>query len=161
MTSESNIEQSECYIAGGVVSLNRKASPHLVFTRAEGSQVFDADGRSFIDYHAAFAPNLLGHHHPEATAAFRSRGLGQWLVAHGQQCETEAGRTCRATLSNRAKRGARSDFEHQKRSFESRNPPFPRAGSRNDVVVRLGGYRGDLSGNTEGYSPAIVRILAK
>jgi len=90
MTSESIIARSERHIAGGVVSLNRKASPHLVFTRAEGSRIFDADGRSFIDYPAAFAPHLLGH-----------------------------------------------------------------------VVVTLGGCRGDLNGNTEGYSPAIVRTLAK
>ena len=58
MTSESIIAQSDRYIAGGVVSMNRKATPHLVFVRAEGSHIFDANGRSYIDYHAAFAPHL-------------------------------------------------------------------------------------------------------
>ena len=75
MTSESIIAQSDRYIAGGVVSMNRKATPHLVFVRAEGSHIFDANGRSYIDYHAAFAPHLLGHHHPEVTAAVREARL--------------------------------------------------------------------------------------
>jgi len=49
------------YIAGGVVSINRKVSPHIVFTRGKGSKIYDLSGREYIDYHAAFAPYLLGH----------------------------------------------------------------------------------------------------
>ena len=56
-------------IAGGVVSLNRKAEPTIVFVRAEGSRLIDADGNEYIDYHAAFAPFILGHNHPEVNAA--------------------------------------------------------------------------------------------
>lgn len=70
--SQSIIHQSERFIAGGVVSLNRKASPPLVFTRGEQSLIFDAEGRSYIDYHAAFGPHLLGHHHPEITQAIHA-----------------------------------------------------------------------------------------
>jgi len=67
--SASIIHQSERYIAGGVVSLNRKTSLPIVFVRGEGPRLFDAQGRSYLDYHAAFAPHLLGHHHPEVTRA--------------------------------------------------------------------------------------------
>ena len=82
--SKSIIHQSEQYIAGGVVSLNRKASPPLVFVKAEGAVLFDAEGRSYIDYHAAFAPHLLGHHHPAVTAAVReSLDCGWSLMGSG------------------------------------------------------------------------------
>jgi glutamate-1-semialdehyde 2,1-aminomutase len=58
--SEINKEASH-YIAGGVVSINRKVSPHIVFTRGKGSKIYDITGKEYIDYHAAFAPYLLGH----------------------------------------------------------------------------------------------------
>ncbi len=56
-------------IAGGVVSLNRKVEPAIAFVRAQGSRLWDADGREYIDYHAAFAPHLLGHNDPEVNGA--------------------------------------------------------------------------------------------
>ena len=49
------------YIAGGVVSLNRKVNPAIVFDRAKGSKLYDTNGKEYIDYHASFAPYLLGH----------------------------------------------------------------------------------------------------
>lgn len=52
---------AEKYIAGGVVSLNRKVQPNIVFTRGKGSRIYDSEGKEYIDYHAAFAPHLLGH----------------------------------------------------------------------------------------------------
>ena len=55
-----NIEAAK-YIAGGVVSLNRKVNPAIVFDRAKGSKLYDIHGKEYIDYHASFAPYLLGH----------------------------------------------------------------------------------------------------
>lgn len=49
------------YIAGGVVSLNRKVSPQIVFKKGRGSKIYDTDDKEYIDYHAGFAPYLLGH----------------------------------------------------------------------------------------------------
>ena len=49
------------YIAGGVVSLNRKTDPHIIFREGKGSKIYDINGKEYIDYHAAFAPHLLGH----------------------------------------------------------------------------------------------------
>jgi len=54
-------EEAARYIAGGVVSLNRKVNPPIVFERAKGSKLYDINGKEYIDYHAAFAPYLLGH----------------------------------------------------------------------------------------------------
>ena len=63
------LERNRRHIPGGVVSVNRSVSPQIVFTRAQGALMWDADGNEFIDYHAAFAPHFLGHNDPDVTAA--------------------------------------------------------------------------------------------
>jgi len=45
----------------------------LVIGRAEGSRLFDLDGRSFIDGNASWWTALLGHNHPRLVAALRSQ----------------------------------------------------------------------------------------
>ncbi len=59
------------YIAGGVVSLNRKVDPDILFVSAKGSKLYDMDGKEYIDYHAAFAPHLLGHNDESINTAVR------------------------------------------------------------------------------------------
>lgn len=63
--SQAIYEQARRYIPGGVSSTNRLTEPNLVFTRAQGAYIYDADGKRYIDYHAAFGPPILGHCHPE------------------------------------------------------------------------------------------------
>src|SRR2546425_1769863 len=46
---------------GGVNTSLRRVFPQLVFTRAKGAIITDADSNDYIDYHAAFGPILLGH----------------------------------------------------------------------------------------------------
>src|SRR5688572_5526363 len=58
---EKVIAEGQRYIAGGVVSLNRKVDPSIVFQEGKGSKIYDTNGKEYIDYHAAFAPHLLGH----------------------------------------------------------------------------------------------------
>ncbi len=43
------------------MSLNRLIDPMRVFVRASGAYMWDDTGKKYIDYHAAFAPYLLGH----------------------------------------------------------------------------------------------------
>jgi glutamate-1-semialdehyde 2,1-aminomutase len=50
-----------------VSSANRLIEPNLAFTRAQGAYIYDADGKRYIDYHAAFGPPILGHCHPAVT----------------------------------------------------------------------------------------------
>jgi glutamate-1-semialdehyde 2,1-aminomutase len=57
------------YMPGGVSSVNRLTAPPIVFTRAEGAYMWDADGNRYVDYHAAFGPYFLGHNHPRINAA--------------------------------------------------------------------------------------------
>ncbi|MDE2126945.1 MAG: aminotransferase class III-fold pyridoxal phosphate-dependent enzyme [Armatimonadetes bacterium] len=56
-------------LPGGTVSYNRRMQPELAFTRAHGPYMWDADGRRYLDFHAAFAPFLLGHANTEVDEA--------------------------------------------------------------------------------------------
>jgi glutamate-1-semialdehyde 2,1-aminomutase len=46
---------------GGVNTTIRQTGLPLVFTKAKGSYITDADGRRYLDYHAAFGAIVLGH----------------------------------------------------------------------------------------------------
>jgi glutamate-1-semialdehyde 2,1-aminomutase len=57
---------------GGVNSVNRALPWPLVIVEAAGAYFTDADGKRYLDYHAAFGPLILGHNHPAVNAAVRS-----------------------------------------------------------------------------------------
>jgi glutamate-1-semialdehyde 2,1-aminomutase len=63
------LNRNRKYLTGGVASLNRTVEPEIVFVQAEGAYMWDADGNRYIDYHAAFAPHLLGHNDPSVIQA--------------------------------------------------------------------------------------------
>lgn len=67
--SNAILAKNSNYIPGGVVSVNRAVKPEIVFSKAEGAYMWDADGNRYIDYHAAFAPHFLGHNDPYVTEA--------------------------------------------------------------------------------------------
>lgn len=62
-------ELSHRYLAGGIASINRLADPDITFARAQGSSMWDTDGKHYIDYHAAFGPHVLGHNDEYVTEA--------------------------------------------------------------------------------------------
>jgi adenosylmethionine-8-amino-7-oxononanoate aminotransferase len=55
----------------------------LVIVRAEGSRLFDADGRGYLDGNASWWSSTLGHAHPRLLAALRrqSETLGHTALA--------------------------------------------------------------------------------
>ncbi len=55
------LERHKQVIPSGVMSINRIIDPMRVFVRAKGAYLWDHEGKQYIDYHAAFAPYLLGH----------------------------------------------------------------------------------------------------
>lgn len=57
------------YIAGGVVSLNRKVDPAIIFKRGKGSKIYDVNEKEYLDYHSAFAPFILGHNNDSVNNA--------------------------------------------------------------------------------------------
>ncbi len=79
-TSLSYAAQGAEQIAGGVVALTRKVDPAIVFVRAQGSTLYDADGNEYIDYHPAFAGYFLGHNHPRVNAAVRRALDENWSL---------------------------------------------------------------------------------
>jgi glutamate-1-semialdehyde 2,1-aminomutase len=62
-------ERARRVIPGGVNSGNRALPWPMAFVRAEGAYLTDADGKEFLDYHAAFGPLVLGHNHRRVNAA--------------------------------------------------------------------------------------------
>jgi len=59
----------------------------LFFTRGEGARLWDADGRSYIDYVGSWGPLIVGHGHPEVVDAVR-RAVAAGL-SFGAPTETE------------------------------------------------------------------------
>jgi glutamate-1-semialdehyde 2,1-aminomutase len=57
------------YIPGGMASVNRRTDPAIAFARGQGAYLWDVEGRKYIDYHAGFAPYILGHNDPDLNAA--------------------------------------------------------------------------------------------
>src|SRR5437588_8832802 len=84
-------ERNRRVIPGGVVSLNRLVQPESAFVRGRGSRVWDVDGNEYIDYHAGFAPYLLGHNDPDVNAAGR-RALDEELTLMGSGTNPWEGR---------------------------------------------------------------------
>ena len=60
---------SNKYIPGGVSSINRLVSPFISFTRGEGAYIWSSENKKYVDFHAAFAPHLLGHNNKEVNDA--------------------------------------------------------------------------------------------
>ncbi|TYC21858.1 aspartate aminotransferase family protein [Micromonospora sp. MP36] len=69
-------ERARRVIPGGVNSGQRSIPglTDLVIARASGARFWDADGRQYTDYHAAFGPPLLGHNDPDVNAAVTEAG---------------------------------------------------------------------------------------
>lgn len=84
-------------IPGGLASLNRKADPVIAFVRAKGSRMWDIDGHEYIDYHAGFAPYILGHGDDDQNAAV-IRALQGGLSNCGSGPTVEEGELARLFL---------------------------------------------------------------
>jgi glutamate-1-semialdehyde-2,1-aminomutase len=65
-------ESASRVIPGGVNSSTRYIGEPYAFTGADGAYVTDADGRRYLDYHAAFGAILLGHNAPAVNDAIRA-----------------------------------------------------------------------------------------
>jgi glutamate-1-semialdehyde 2,1-aminomutase len=73
--------RSRRYLPGGCVSINRLVEPEIAFVKGRGAYLWDADGSRYIDYHAGFAPYLLGHADPDVEGAVRHAMEEGWTLA--------------------------------------------------------------------------------
>ncbi|MDA8346337.1 MAG: glutamate-1-semialdehyde 2,1-aminomutase [Thermaerobacter sp.] len=100
--SEALWQRAKAAIAGGVNSPARSFRPMggeapLFVAAAEGGHFIDADGRRYIEFLAAFGPNVIGHGHPKVLAALE-RQMREGLL-FGAPCRGEvefAERLCAA-----------------------------------------------------------------
>ena len=75
--------RAERVIPGGVNSGTRRNGPPFAFASGEGAYLTDLDGRSYIDYHAAFGAILLGHRHPVVESAVAQASSAVDLTGYG------------------------------------------------------------------------------
>jgi glutamate-1-semialdehyde 2,1-aminomutase len=76
-------ERAARVIPGGVNSSTRYIGGPYSFVDADGAYVTDADGRRYLDYHAAFGAILLGHNAPVVNAEIRAATAGIDLMGLG------------------------------------------------------------------------------
>lgn len=66
------VQRARKVIPGGVNSTNRSLTWPIAISEAAGAYFTDADGKRYLDYHAAFGPLILGHNHPAVNDAVHS-----------------------------------------------------------------------------------------
>jgi len=72
--SEQLFEKAKLLMPGGVNSPVRAFQPYPFFTKwAEGSRLFDVDGKAYVDYCLGYGALILGHSHPNVVAAVREQ----------------------------------------------------------------------------------------
>ena len=97
-------EQAQKHLPGGVNSPVRAfrgvGGTPVFLEKAEGSRVYDVDGRAYLDYVGSWGPMILGHNHPAVVAAVhRQIDLGMSFGAP-TRLETEmADRLCQLVPS--------------------------------------------------------------
>ncbi|MGI6435200.1 MAG: glutamate-1-semialdehyde 2,1-aminomutase [Syntrophomonadaceae bacterium] len=83
--------QAQTLMPGGVNSPVRAfkavGTVPLFIDHALGSRVVDVDGKSYIDYVSSWGPLILGHSHPEVTAAIQAAVLKG--TSYGAPCPQE------------------------------------------------------------------------
>jgi glutamate-1-semialdehyde 2,1-aminomutase len=89
--SDQLFDRAKRVLPGGVNSPVRAfravgGTPFFV-ARAEGSKLFDVDGKSYVDYVCSWGPLILGHAHPAVLDAVRAAAERGWT--YGAPCEVE------------------------------------------------------------------------
>lgn len=166
LVAEEKISRSEVvyaasskYIAGGVVSLNRKVKPNIVFKSGFGSKITDIDGKEYIDYHAAFAPHFLGHNHPEINeAVIDTIRNNHSLIGSGtSEMEAELAKLmCESVSSLELIQVTNTGSEATAHAIR-----LSRAYTgREDIILTLGGYNGWHNEVARAVMPSLEQVGA-
>jgi glutamate-1-semialdehyde 2,1-aminomutase len=139
------------------VSLNRKVDPNIVFTHGKGSKIYDTDGKEYIDYHAAFAPHLLGHNEPRINeAVMKVMTAGHSLFGSGtNSLEVKLARLiCESVPSLELVQITNTGSEATAHAIR-----LSRAWTgREHIIVTLGGYNGWHNDVSRAVMPALTQI---
>jgi len=129
-------------IPGGLASVNRKADPVIAFVKAHGSRMWDVDGNEYIDYHAGFAPYILGHNDPDQLAAV-NKALFSGSSNYGSGPTADEGELARLFLSC-LPMAQKVQFFNTGSEATAQAIRIARAYTGRDHVIRMqGGYNGN------------------
>ncbi|NIB45220.1 aspartate aminotransferase family protein [Pseudomaricurvus alkylphenolicus] len=60
-TTQKILDQARKVMPDGVASVNRLQTAPIYFERAQGAELWDVDGKRYIDYNCAFGATIIGH----------------------------------------------------------------------------------------------------
>ncbi len=108
-TTEALLARARRSLPGGANSGARRfaGAEDLAIVAAGGATFTDAGGRTFVDYHAAYGPLILGHADPEILAAFTEAvrtvdltGFGVTPYATTPSCSSATAGACSSAASS-------------------------------------------------------------
>lgn len=157
VNSQKIFDEASQFIAGGVVSLNRKVNPNIVFKKGKGSKIYDIDGKEYIDYHAGFAPYLLGHNYSPINDAVIEIINQEWsLIGSGTNAlEVElANLVCKAVPSLELIQVTNTGSEATAHAIR-----LSRAYTgREDIILMIGGYNGWHNEVSRAVMPSLAQL---
>jgi glutamate-1-semialdehyde 2,1-aminomutase len=149
MTSNTGSRTAECFerakriLVGGVDSPVRAfravGGTPLVIDKAEGSHLWDLDGREYIDYVCSWGALILGHAHPDVVAAIADQARRGTSYGMTSPLEIELGeRIAKAIPTIERIRFVSSGTEATMSAIRA-----ARAFTRRDLILKFeGGYHG-------------------
>ena len=145
MTDKSSafFERAQQILIGGVDSPVRAfravGGTPLIIERAQGSRLWDANGREYIDYVCSWGALILGHSHPDVVAAIREQAALGTSYGMTSPLEIELGEEiARAVSSIERIRFVSSGTEAAMSAIR-----LARAFTKRDLILKFeGGYHG-------------------
>jgi glutamate-1-semialdehyde 2,1-aminomutase len=136
------LQRNSQVVPGGLASINRKADPCIAFNRAMGSRMWDVDGNEYIDYHAGFAPYILGHNDPDQIEAVMA-ALQSGRSNYGSGPTEDEGELARLFLDC-LPMAEKVQFFNTGSEATAQAIRLARAATGRDHVIRMqGGYNGN------------------
>ena len=141
------ITRAEGLFPGGVNSPVRAfravGRPPLVLERGAGADVWDVDGRRYVDYIGAWGPAILGHAHPTVVAAVVEAARNGFALGATHPLEIELGEAIRRAMPSIERlRFTSSGTEAVMSAIR-----LARAATGRDLVVKFArGYHGHADG---------------
>lgn len=129
--------------------MNTFGTPKRVLVRGQGCNVWDADGKQYLDLLGGIAVNALGHNHPDLVAALTDQlttlGHVSNFFASGPQIEL-AERLDALATANDPGRGARVFFANSGAEANEAAFKVTRRTGRTRVVAMEGSFHGRTMG---------------
>ena len=91
MADEVSSRNAQAVERGRQVLIGNYARQPFDMVRGEGSLLWDADGKQYLDLFAGFGGTILGHCHPALIAAAHEQSLRLWHVGQIDACMLKRG----------------------------------------------------------------------